>query len=170
MKRVCKNENENATEASFIVGLHIAKAGKLHTIAKELIKPCVKDVLDESTDVAGHAVLLVFVKFPFGMKIEEELLMCEELKSYATGEDIFKAIHEYIGKNDIELSKCMDICSDGAAAMVGKIRRAVSRIKVEAENAFSSHCILHRHSLATKKMLQDLKDETVSFITLSKDI
>ncbi|XP_072377098.1 zinc finger BED domain-containing protein 5-like [Diabrotica undecimpunctata] len=45
MERVCKNENENATEASFIVGLQIAKAGKPHTIAEELIKPCVKDVV-----------------------------------------------------------------------------------------------------------------------------
>ncbi|XP_072380934.1 zinc finger BED domain-containing protein 5-like [Diabrotica undecimpunctata] len=91
------------------------------------------------------------------MKIEE-LLMCEELKSYATGEEIFKAIHEYIRRNDIEWSKCVDICSDGAAAMVGKIRGAVSRITVVAENASRSHCILHRHSLETKKMPQDLKD------------
>ncbi|XP_072377699.1 zinc finger BED domain-containing protein 5-like [Diabrotica undecimpunctata] len=45
MKRVCKNENENATEASFIVSLHIAKDGKSHTIAEELIKPCLKDVV-----------------------------------------------------------------------------------------------------------------------------
>ncbi|XP_072376593.1 zinc finger BED domain-containing protein 5-like [Diabrotica undecimpunctata] len=45
MERVCKNKNENAAEASFIVGLHITKAGKPHTIAKKLIKPCVKDVV-----------------------------------------------------------------------------------------------------------------------------
>ncbi|XP_072380944.1 zinc finger BED domain-containing protein 5-like [Diabrotica undecimpunctata] len=114
--------------------------------------------LDESTDVLGLAVLLVLVRFPFGMKIEEEFLMCEDFKSYATGEEIFKAIHEYIRKNDIEWSKCVDICSDGAAATVGKIRGAVSTIKVVAENASSSHCILHRHSLVTKKMPQDLKD------------
>ncbi|XP_072397487.1 zinc finger BED domain-containing protein 5-like [Diabrotica undecimpunctata] len=133
MKRVCKNENEIATEASFIVDLHIAKAGKLHTMAEELIKPCVKDVvqcmlgpdmtkkihnLDDSTDVAGLAVLLVFVGFEFGMKIEEELLMCEELKSYATGEEIFTAIHEYIRRNDMDRSKYVDICNDGATAMV----------------------------------------------------
>ncbi|XP_072392553.1 zinc finger BED domain-containing protein 5-like [Diabrotica undecimpunctata] len=57
---------------------------------------------------------------------------------------MFKAIHEYIRKNGIGWSKCVDICSD--------------RIKVVAANASSSRCILHRHSLATKKMPQDLKD------------
>ncbi|XP_072384632.1 zinc finger BED domain-containing protein 5-like [Diabrotica undecimpunctata] len=124
MERVCKNENGNANEAPLIVGLHIAKSGRCHTIAEELIKPCVKDVvqcmlgpdmtkkidnvqisnstiskrihsisdfvererelinrlktceffslqLDESTDITGLAVLLVFVRFSFGMKIEE---------------------------------------------------------------------------------------------------
>lgn len=208
MERVCKNENENATEASFIVSLHIAKAGKPHTIAEELIKPCVKDVvtcmlgsdmakkfdtvqlsnstiskriytisefvenelisrlktceffslqLDESTDVAGLAVLLVFVRYPFEMKIEEELLMSEELESYATGDEIFKAIDEYVQKNDLKWSKCVDICSDGAAAMVGKVKGAVSRMKQVAENATSSHCVIHRHSLATRRMPQDLK-------------
>ncbi|XP_072395037.1 zinc finger BED domain-containing protein 5-like [Diabrotica undecimpunctata] len=114
--------------------------------------------LDESTDVAGLAVLLVFVRFPVGMKIEEELLMCEELKSYATDEEIFNAIHKYIRKNYIEWSKCVAIYTDGAAAMVDKIRGAMSRIKVVAENNSSSHCILHRHFLTTKKMPQNLKD------------
>ncbi|XP_072387386.1 zinc finger BED domain-containing protein 5-like [Diabrotica undecimpunctata] len=100
------------------------------------------------------------------MKIEEELSMCEELKSYVTGEEIFKAIHEYIKKNDIEWSKCVDICSDGAATIVGKIRVAVSRIKVVAENTSSTHCILHRHSLATKKMPQDLKEVLDGFVKI----
>nr|XP_056703766.1 zinc finger BED domain-containing protein 5-like [Euleptes europaea] len=208
MERISKNENENATEASFIVSLHIAKAGKPHTIAETLIKSCVKDVvscmlgpdmakkidtvqlsnstiskriytisesvenelirrlktceffslqLDESTDVAGLAVLLVFVRYPFEMQIEEELLMSEVHETYTTGDEIFKAIDKCVQKNDLEWSKCVDICSDGAAAMVGKVKGAVSRMKQVAGNATSSHCVIHRHSLATRRMPQDLK-------------
>lgn len=208
MNKICKNDNENATEASYIVSLHIAKSGKPHNIAETLIKPCLKDVvscilgpdmgkkidavqlsnstiskrihtlsdslenelirrlkaceffslqLDESTDVAGLAVLLVFVKYPFEKQIDEELLMSEALETYATGEEIFNAIDRFMRKNDLDWSKCVDVCSDGAASMVGKVKGAVSRMKQVAENATSSHCVLHRHSLATRKMPDDLK-------------
>ena len=217
MERISKNENENATEASFIVSLHIAKTGKPHTISETLITPSLKDVscilvsdmdkkidtvklsnntiskrintisetvenelirrlktceffslqLDESTDVAGLAVLLVFVRYPFAMQIEEELLMGEVLETCTTGDEIFNAIDKFVQENGLEWSKCVDICSDGAAAMVGKTKGAVSRMKQVAENATSSHCVIHRHSLATGKMPQDLKvvlDDAVKII------
>ncbi|KAJ7335608.1 hypothetical protein JRQ81_013549, partial [Phrynocephalus forsythii] len=210
MDRISKNENENTTEASFIDSLYIAKAGKPHTIAEILIKPCVKDAvscmlgpdkakkidtvqlsnntiskqiytisesvenalirslktcdffglqLDEScTDVAGLAILLVFVRYPFKMQIEE-LLMSELLEAYTTGNEIIKAIDKCVQKKMIwnGTSTCVDICSDGAAAMVGKVKGALSRMKQVDGNATSSHSVIHRHSLATRRMAQDLK-------------
>jgi hypothetical protein len=44
--------------------------------------------LDESTEVAGLAVLLVFVRYLFQNKIEEDFLLCKSLKIPATGEEI----------------------------------------------------------------------------------
>lgn len=50
--------------------------------------------LDESTHVAGLPVLLVFVRYPFEMQIEEELLMCELLETKTTGVEIFKYVQK----------------------------------------------------------------------------
>ncbi|KAJ7344934.1 hypothetical protein JRQ81_000884, partial [Phrynocephalus forsythii] len=94
--------------------------------------------LDESTSVAGLAVLL-FVRYPFEMQIEE-LFLSEVLETYTTGNKVFKAIDKWVQKNDLEWSKFVDICSDGAATMVGKVKGAVSRMKHVAGNASSSHC------------------------------
>jgi len=52
---------------------------------------------------------------------------------------------------------CIDICTDGAKAMVGKTAGVVSRIKEVTNICSNSHCILHRQALAIKKMPYLLK-------------
>ncbi|KAF2901803.1 hypothetical protein ILUMI_04386 [Ignelater luminosus] len=102
--------------------------------------------MDESTDVAGLAVLLVFVRYPFDKSIEEDLLMCAYLNEKTTREDIFNS-------------------------MVGNMKGVVSRIQQVAERATNSHCILHRQALVTKKMPTTLKivmDEAVKMINYIK--
>lgn len=85
--------------------------------------------LDESTDVAGLSILLVFVRYIFETSIEEDLLLCTPLDTNTTGEEIFKVIDSYMNKHQVDWVKCIDVCSDGAAAMVGKIKGTVTRIK-----------------------------------------
>ncbi len=114
--------------------------------------------LDESTDVAGLAILLVFVRYPFEESMEEDLFLCTPLETNATREEIFKIINCYMRKHDHDWDKCVNVCSDGAAAMVGKLKGTVSRIKNVAPNCTSSHCILHRHALVAKNIPPDLKD------------
>lgn len=41
--------------------------------------------------------------------------------------------------------------------MVGKIKGTVTRIKNVAPKCHSSHCVLHRHALVSKKMSSELK-------------
>ena len=48
--------------------------------------------LDESTDVSGLAVLLVFVRYCFDSTVEEDLLLCESLERNTTGEEVFKCV------------------------------------------------------------------------------
>ncbi len=54
--------------------------------------------MDESTDVAGLAVLLVFVRYIHESRIEEDLLICKPLESHTTGEAIFKLIDSFMEK------------------------------------------------------------------------
>jgi hypothetical protein len=127
--------------------------------------------MDESTDVAGLAVLLVFVRCQFEHSIQEDLLICKALESNTTGAEIFNLVNNYFIENGISWDNCIDVCTDGGKAMVGKTAGAVSRIKAIAKNCSSSHCIIHSQALAVKNMPLSLKtvlDESVKIINFIK--
>lgn len=98
--------------------------------------------LDESTDVANAAQLLVYVRFIRDEKFVEELLFCEEIEGRTTGQDIFGVLDEFMQKNSIDWSHCVGVCTDGAAAMTGKHSGVVALIKAKAPDAVSTHCSL----------------------------
>jgi hypothetical protein len=98
--------------------------------------------LDKSTDVSGIAVLLVFVRYMFHNKIDENLLLCKSLKSHTTGERIFKVINSYMIEHEISWGKCVDVCTDGVRAMTGKMAGVVVCIKELAPYFSNSHCVL----------------------------
>ncbi|GBP42486.1 Zinc finger BED domain-containing protein 5 [Eumeta japonica] len=213
MRHVTQTINEKATEASYLVSYRIAQAGEAHTIAENLIKPCVLDItkcmldeksakhlstvplsndtvsrrihdlasyvkqelykrlqktrfalqMDESTDVAGLAILLAIVRYPYESYFEEDMLMCSPLSTNTTEKEIFNEINIFFEENSLISNDCVDICTDGVKAMTGKTAGAVSRIKDKAPNCSFSHCTLHRQALAMKQMPPNLKlvmDET----------
>ncbi len=128
--------------------------------------------MDESTDVSGLAILLVFVRYDFNNSIENNLLLCQELKLKTTGENIFNCINDYISINNIDWNKCVSVCTDGAKSMLGNLSGAVTRIKEVAKNCSGVHCILHRYALVTKKIPESLKnvlDEAVKIINFIKN-
>ncbi|CAI6355778.1 unnamed protein product [Macrosiphum euphorbiae] len=45
LHKYAKTDNENATEASFMLSYRIARAGKPHTIVEDLIKPCMTEIV-----------------------------------------------------------------------------------------------------------------------------
>jgi hypothetical protein len=75
--------------------------------------------IDESTDVAGLAQLLVFVRYCFEKNTQEEFMFCLPLSERCTGSDIFKAENDYFTAEDIFWAKCVGICTDKAAALTG---------------------------------------------------
>ncbi|KAL4132524.1 hypothetical protein QTP88_009659 [Uroleucon formosanum] len=82
----------------------IAQAGKAHTIAESLIKPCVTDIVSyESTDVSGLAVLIVFVRYKYQTSLEEDLLLCQPLTIYTTGYEIFNMLNIFFRSRRIDL-------------------------------------------------------------------
>jgi len=71
----------------------------------------------------------------------------------------------------IPWDNCVDVCTDSMKAVTGKTSGVISRIKQKVKECSSSHCILHRHALAVKKMLPSLKevlDESVKIIKFIK--
>jgi hypothetical protein len=73
--------------------------------------------IDESTDVAGLAQLLVFVRYSFEENTQEAFMLCLPLSERCTGSDIFKAVNDNFTAEDISCANCASICIDGAAAL-----------------------------------------------------
>ena len=69
---------------------------------------------------------------------------------------IFLLIQSFFEEHDISWKNCSSVCTDGAAAMIGKYLGVVGRIKSKNSETVAIHCFLHRHALAVKWMPPDL--------------
>lgn len=127
--------------------------------------------LDESTDVAGLAQLLVYVRYIYGGSIHEDILFCKPLPTRTTGQEIFGLIDSFIRSHGITWTKCVGICTDGAKAMTGRHSGVVTRVQAVAPDATWVHCSIHREALAAKGMsdsLAQVLDDTVKMVNFVK--
>ena len=95
--------------------------------------------LDESTDVAGQAQLMAYVRYVTENSIDEDFLFCEALPTTTTGEEIFGIVNRFIVSNGIDWKFCYGVCTDGAAGMTGKNAGVWARIRAVAPNAKFTH-------------------------------
>ena len=107
--------------------------------------------VDESTDVENKAILLVYVRYLYQEDVHEDMLCALSLQTKTTARELFKSLDGYItGK--LTWSFCVGLCTDGAAAMTGRLSGLTARIKEVAPECESTHCIIHREMLASRKM------------------
>ena len=99
--------------------------------------------LDESTDVAGLAHVLVYVRYIHEGTIKEDMLFCKSLETRATGEDIFKMLDTFVTSHGLMWTQCVGICTDGAKAMTGRHSGVVTRVQAVAPDATWVHCSIH---------------------------
>uniref|UniRef100_A0A671URU5 DUF4371 domain-containing protein n=1 Tax=Sparus aurata TaxID=8175 RepID=A0A671URU5_SPAAU len=129
--------------------------------------------LDESTDIGNEANLLCFVRYIYAGGVHDDFLFCRSLPTNTTGEAVFQSLNDFIMANNMDWSRCVGICTDGATAMTGKLKRLVARVRTVAPSAAAIHCCIHRKQLAVKKMPQCLKsvlDESVKIVNKIKGI
>lgn len=62
------------------------------------------------------------------------------------------------------------ICTDGAPAMLGKNSEFFSHMKRELPEVTITHCMLHRHALASKALPESLKQHLITAINIVKYI
>jgi hypothetical protein len=101
-------------------------------------------------------VLLVFVQYCYNSDVEEDLLVWIFTKQHNWTRNI-QLCEQFITKNEISWEKCIDICTNGARAIVGRMKGVATQIKHVASWSSVSHCVLHRHALATRKLPGNLK-------------
>ncbi|KAM9302035.1 SCAN domain-containing protein 3-like [Gastrophryne carolinensis] len=107
--------------------------------------------VDESTDIDDKAILLVYVRYNYQEDVHEDLLCALSLPTTTTGAELFKPLDGYIS-GQLKWSFCVGICTDRAAAMTGRLSGLTARIKEVAPESESTHCIIHREMLASRKM------------------
>ncbi|KAI0210699.1 hypothetical protein LSAT2_004545, partial [Lamellibrachia satsuma] len=64
--------------------------------------------------------------------------------------------NDFIVFHSLNSQNCIGICTDGAAAKTGRRSGVVTREREVAPDITASHCMLHRHSLVTKDMNEEL--------------
>jgi hypothetical protein len=127
--------------------------------------------LDESTDNAGEAKLLAIVRVADSDDIMEHILFCRSLRGKVTGEEIVKVIDQFLTERCILWQWCVFICSDGAAAMTGRLLELVARAKNVNPSIEWNHCIIQRQSVASERMnpvFHKTMDEAVEVINFNK--
>lgn len=90
---------------------------------------------------SNSAQLLVFVRYSFDRKLNEDILFCSLLKGTCTGEDIFTKFDDKVKGEGLSWDECISVCTDGAGAMLG-VKKGLTG---GASRKFT-HCIIQRRS------------------------
>ena len=112
--------------------------------------------IDETTDINKKAQLLSVIRFIDGDSINEEFLFCKELPERTTGQEIFRIINVFFTTHDIQWSNCINVCTDGASAMIGAGTGFAAWVKGQNPNIQITHCCLHREALMMKVLQKEL--------------
>ena len=95
---------------------------------------------------------MVSVRFIHEDDIEEEMLFIKSLPESTTGGDIFNEVMQYLNNENIPLTNLINVASDGAAAMNGKEKGFISRMKSVVPHIFHIQCIIHRQHLVARNI------------------
>ncbi|KAK4879275.1 hypothetical protein RN001_007421 [Aquatica leii] len=163
------NLNESALLASYRVAFRVAKAGKPHTIAENLILPAVLDIAEimfgkqeieklKSVPLQQHHSTQN-KRYGDCQRLMEEILFCKALPTNTTGQCLYDIFLEATQGFHIDWAKkCIAICSDGAKAMTGSKSGFITRLKALMPDAVWMHCFLHRQALAAKTLPQEYNE------------
>uniref|UniRef100_A0A3P9HF94 DUF4371 domain-containing protein n=1 Tax=Oryzias latipes TaxID=8090 RepID=A0A3P9HF94_ORYLA len=107
--------------------------------------------LDESIDL-----------YIYAGGLHDEFLFCRSLPTNTTGEAIFHSLNDFIVKNNLDWSRSVGICTDGATAMTGKQKGLVAGIRAVAPPAAATHCCLKSVLDESVKMVNKIKAKTLN--------
>ena len=108
--------------------------------------------LDESTDISSLSQLSVFARYVKNDMIKEDFLFCRPLTTTTKAADVKKLVDDFFRDNDLSWDMGSAVCSDGAPVMLGQKSGFSSLVKANAPHIIVTHCVLHRHALATKTL------------------
>ncbi|KAJ3592624.1 hypothetical protein NHX12_007751 [Muraenolepis orangiensis] len=108
--------------------------------------------LDETTDVSNLSQLAVFVRYVKDDVIKEDFIFCKPLTTTTKAADVKELVDDFFKDNNLSWDMVSADCSDGAPVMLGRKSGFGALVKADAPHIIVTHCILHRHALATKTL------------------
>ena len=75
--------------------------------------------VDETTDVASYAQLLIFARYILLGYVKEEFLSCSELETTTRSADILGKMENFFGSAKLAWKSVCGTCTDGAPPMFG---------------------------------------------------
>ena len=105
----------------------------------------------------GKPTVLVSVRCIFQEDVHEDMLCALLLPTSTTAVELFKSSNDYIS-GKLNWSFCVGICMDRAAATAGWLSGFTTRVKEVASECESTHCVIHRELLASRKMSPELNN------------
>lgn len=113
------------------------------------------------------------MQYSFNGKFPEYLLFCRPLPHRTTADNIYLNLNDFFVNNCLLWRNCIGVCTDGAAAMIGKISGLISLIKqrTNGKDIIFTNCIIHREALVAQKIdpkLYKILMDAVSVINFIK--
>lgn len=106
---------------------------------------------------ADLAILLVLVHYIFDSTVQEDVLICKPLLGRTTGKKIVWNRKQTHGNTWTVLELIFPHSLWSSEVLLGINKDAVSLIQAIAPHMQHSHCCLHPHALAIKRMTNELK-------------
>ena len=123
---------------------------------KNLVQSCTffSLALDESTDICDVTQLGIFIRgIDDQFSVFEELLSLESLHEKTRGSDIFDKLKSCLENFQVDCSKLVSVCTDGAPSMIGRVAGTTTLLeKFVNRPLFKYHCIIHQESLCGKTL------------------
>ena len=84
--------------------------------------------------------------------MREDFLFCKPLTSTTKAADVKKLVDDFFRDNDLSWNMVSAVCSDGAPVLLRRNSGFEALVKADAPHIIVTHCVLHRHALATKTL------------------
>nr|XP_042897067.1 protein FAM200A-like [Parasteatoda tepidariorum]XP_042902277.1 protein FAM200A-like [Parasteatoda tepidariorum]XP_042906149.1 protein FAM200A-like [Parasteatoda tepidariorum]XP_042906152.1 protein FAM200A-like [Parasteatoda tepidariorum] len=112
--------------------------------------------VDEATDVLKDAHLITYVRYVVETDVREDMLFCKPIEGNTTASEVFNMIDKFFNEYNILWENCVGLCTDGAPSMAGKNAGLQALVRKVAPRASWTHCMIHRQSLVSRDMGEDL--------------
>jgi len=124
---------------------------------------------NQSAGICDAAQLSKFVRgIDDNFNVVDELLF-ESLHGKTRGSDIFEKVKSCLENQQLDLSKLLSVCIDGAVSMIGKAAGAVALLdSFSGLPSLKYHCIIHQESMCGNVL--NLQHVMVPFVKCVKRI